>query len=114
MWRKGHCRNYFGLGQVDTRKGAVLIDYPSDSSYSMEDRDLVIAVQLRSSQLTSDIHKSFINKQHLIAAFLNIESAYPNVHISTLGLSNILSLIGLPPHLTQYITFMFSNRRILC
>ena len=59
--------------------------------------------------LVTDIHKAFANKEHLIAAFLDIESAYSNVHLPTLN--NILSQIGLPPHFAQYIKLMYINQQ---
>jgi len=62
------------------------------------------------NQLTTDIHRASIDKEHLIAAFLDIESAYPNVHIPTLA--KILSQMELPTHFTQYITRMFINPRV--
>jgi len=47
------------------------------------------------NQIVLDIHSPFIKKEHLIASFLEIESAYPNVHFPTL--SNCLYKLNLPP-----------------
>ena len=52
-----------------------------------------------------EIHTVFMDKEHLIAAFLDIESAYSDVHIPTS--SNISSHIGLSAHFIQYIKFMY-------
>ena len=62
------------------------------------------------SQLLMDINESFLNKQHLIAAFLEIEAAYPSVHLPTL--STIMSQLGLLSHFHKYITSMFINQNI--
>jgi len=62
------------------------------------------------TQLVMDINQSFLNKQHLIAAFLDIEAAYPRVHLPTL--STIMSQLGLSSHFNQYITSMFINENI--
>ena len=60
--------------------------------------------------MTTEVHKAFVNKAHLIAIFLDIDSAYPNVHIPTL--TKLPSQIDLPAHFVQFINLLFINRRI--
>ena len=61
------------------------------------------------SHLVFDVHQSFINREHVIATFLDVESAYPSVHLPTLA--KIISEIGLPPHFANYIILMYINQQ---
>ena len=64
------------------------------------------------SLLITEIHQAFIrvNKEYVIAAFLDIEAAYPSVHLPTL--SNTLCQTGLPVHFAHYIKLMYINEQV--
>jgi len=62
------------------------------------------------THLTTDINKAFLSKEHLVAAFIDIDSAFLGVHIP--ALADILIHIGIPSHVSQFISLMFVNRSI--
>lgn len=62
------------------------------------------------TNLVLDIHQAFIEKKHLIATFLDIQSAYDNVHLPSLH--EILKRTGIPDHFNTYVISLFLNRSV--
>jgi len=63
------------------------------------------------STLIADIYFAFLQKQYLNAAFLDIESAFPSVHIPSL--LQIMFNHGIPLLFTKFIENLFSPFTLL-
>lgn len=63
------------------------------------------------TNIVFDIYQVFIAKEHLMAIFSGIQSAYDNIHLSTL--QDIPQKTGTPSHFNSYVTSLFLNYTIL-